>query len=76
MKNDQMENVKEKIERLGEICGAASMMKIGEELKNEQEIIINYLKVMNVIEIGIDGRGFYFTDEKYTDLFLEYRDNF
>ena len=70
------EKVKENIERLGEIMGAMGMINIGKELKDELDTIINYLKVMQVIEMGVDGRGFSFTDESYKDLFIDSRDNF
>lgn len=70
------ENVKENIERLGEIMGAMSMIKIGKELKDELDVIINYLKVMQVIEMNVDGRGFSFTNESYKQLFIYSRDNF
>lgn len=70
------EKVKENIERLGEIMGAMSMINIGKELKDELDTIINYLKVMQVIEMGVDGRGFSFTDESYKELFIDSHDNF
>jgi len=34
------EKIKEYVERLGNICGAAQMIKLGDELINEQKIII------------------------------------
>lgn len=52
------------------------MINIGKELKNELDTIINYLKVIQVIEMSVDGRGFSFTDESYKDLFIHSRDNF
>jgi hypothetical protein len=55
---------------------AISMFKIGEELENELETIMNYLKVMQVVEMNVDGRGFSFTDETYKELFIDSRDNF
>lgn len=70
------EKVKENIERLGEIMVAMSMIKIGKELEDELETIMNYLKVMQVVEMTVDGRGFSFTDEKYKDIFIDSRDNF
>lgn len=70
------EKVKENIERLGEIMGAMDMVNIGKELKDELDTIINYLKVMQVIEMCVDGRGFSFTDESYKDVFIYSRDNF
>lgn len=68
------EKVKENIERLGEIMGA--IINIGKELKDELDIIINYLKMMQVIEMCVDGRGFSFTDESYKELFIYSRNNF
>ena len=53
-----------------------SMVNIGKELKEELDTIINYLKVMQVIEMCVDGRGFSFTDESYKDVFIYSRDNF
>jgi len=70
------EKVKENIERLGEIMTAMSMINIGKELQDELETIMNYLKVMQVVEMAVDGRGFSFTDEKYNELFIDSRDNF
>lgn len=70
------EKVKENIERLGEIIGAMDMVNIGKELKDELDTIINYLKVMQVIEMCVDGRSFSFTDESYKDVFIYSRDNF
>jgi hypothetical protein len=71
------EEIKENIERLAEIMDAASMVRIGQELKDELETIMNYLKVMKVVEIvTADGKGFSFTDEAYKDLFINARDNF
>ncbi len=70
------EKVKENIERLGEIMTAMSMINIGKELQDELETIMNYLKVMQVVEMSVDGRGFSFTDEKYNELFIDSRDNF
>lgn len=74
--NNMDEKVKENIERLGEIMGCLQIIKIGKELKDELDIIINYLKVMQVIEMGEDGRGFHFTSESYKKLFIYSRDNF
>ena len=70
------EKVIENIERLGEIITAMSMFKIGKELEEELETIMNYLKVMQVVEMEIDGRGFSFTNESYKDLFIDSCDNF
>lgn len=70
------EKVKENVERLGEIMCAMSMINISKELKDELETIINYLKVMQIIEMGVDGRGFSFTNETYKELFIYSRDNF
>jgi hypothetical protein len=70
------EKVKENIERLGEIMVAMSMVKIGKELEDELDTIMNYLKVMQVVEMEVDGRGFSFTDETYKELFIDSRDNF
>ncbi len=70
------EKVKENIKRVGEIMGAMSMINISKELEDELDTIINYLKVMQVIEMGVDGRGFSFTDESYKELFIYSRDNF
>ncbi len=70
------EKVKENIERLGEIMAAMSFIKIGKELEDELGTIMNYLKVMQVVEMEVDGRGFSFTDEAYNELFLDSRDNF
>ena len=46
------------------------------KLKDELETIMNYLKVMQVVEIAVDGRGFSFTDETYKAIFINSRDNF
>ncbi len=70
------EKVKENIERLGEIMAAMSMFKIGKELEDELDTIINYLKVMQVVEMTVDGRGFSFTDETYKELFIDSHDYF
>jgi hypothetical protein len=71
------EEIKENIERLAEIMAAASMVRIGQELKDELETIMNYLKAMQVVEIlTADGKGFSFTNETYKDLFINARDNF
>jgi hypothetical protein len=70
------EKVKENIERLGEIMVAMSMVKIDKELEDELDTIMNYLKVMQVVDMEVDGRGFSFTDETYKELFIDSRDNF
>jgi len=70
------EIIKENIERLGEIMGAMSMVEIGKELKDELDTIMNYLKVMQVVEMNIDGRGFSFIDDIYKVVFINSRDNF
>jgi len=70
------EKVKENIERLGEIMAAMNMVKIGKELEDELDTIINYLKVMQVVEMEVDSRRFSFTDETYKELFIDSRDNF
>ena len=74
--NNMDEKVKENIERLGEIMNCLQIIKIGKELKEELDIIINYLKVMQVIEMSVDDKGFSFTNEQYKKIFIDSRDNF
>ena len=47
------------IERLAEINCANAMTGISDELRDERRIIVNYLKVMEVIELD-EGGGFHF----------------
>jgi hypothetical protein len=68
-------NIQERIERLAEINYANSMMKIGDDLRNERKIIVNFLKVMEVIELDENG-GFHFIGEKLNDNKKIYLDSF
>lgn len=67
-------NIKEKVERLAEICVASSMISLGEDLISEQKSIIDYLKDMNIIEI--ENWGFSFIDDKYKEIFINAQENF
>jgi len=67
--------IQEGIERLAEINCANSMMKIGDELRNERKIIVNFLKIMEVIELDENG-GFHFIGEKSNDNKKIYLDSF
>jgi hypothetical protein len=68
-------NIQERIERLAEINCANSMMQIGDDLRNERKIIVNFLKVMEVIELDENG-GFHFIGEKSNDNKKIYLDSF
>jgi hypothetical protein len=74
-----MENViLEKIGRLAQINCAGSMMKLGVPLVEERKIIVNYLKVMEVIEVNSKG-GFWFVGDKteeYKKIYKDVFDNF
>lgn len=54
-----MEEIKERICRLGEINAANSMIGIGQDLRDERQTIFNYLKVMEIVESTGNG-GFTF----------------
>jgi hypothetical protein len=56
-------NIQEGIERLAEINCANSMMQIGDELRDERKVIVNFLKVMEIIELDKNG-GFHFIGEE------------
>jgi hypothetical protein len=67
--------IQEGIERLAEINCANSMIQISDELRNERQTIVNFLIVMEVIELDKNG-GFHFiginTDDNkkfYVDIF-------
>lgn len=66
--------IKENIERLAEICAASLMVKIGDELKNEQKDIITYLDDKGVVDMK--GMGFSFNGDDYKDVFLDVYRNF
>lgn len=71
-------NILDGIERLAEINCANSMIKIGDELRNERKIIVNFLKVMQIIELNENG-GFNFIGEKsneYKKIYLDAFENF
>jgi hypothetical protein len=68
----------EGIERLAEINCANGMMQIGDELREERQTIVNFLKVTEVIELDPNG-GFHFVGEKaddYKKIYLETFENF
>jgi hypothetical protein len=52
----------EKIMRLAELIAASNLISLGDNLKDELQIIINYLKIMNIIEVN-DKKGFHFIGE-------------
>jgi len=70
--------IQEGIERLAEINCANSMMQIGDELRDERKIIVNFLKVMEIIELDKNG-GFHFIGEKSNEnkkIYLDVFENF
>ena len=71
--------MKEKIERLASINSANSMIGISDEMRDERQIIVNYLKVMDVIEVGERKGDFHFIGEKadeYKEIYLYQYENF
>ena len=63
------------IERLAGLNLAADMMGIADNLKDERKIIVNYLKVMEVIELDEKG-GFRFIGEKSEEYKKHYYDSY
>ena len=73
-----MVKIIENIERLAFINAAGNMIRLGQELRDERQIIVNYLKIENVIELEEKG-GFYFINEnsdKYKEIYLDNYNNF
>ena len=73
-----MEEIKERICRLGEINAASSMIGIGQDLRDERQTIFNYLKVMEIVESTGNG-GFTFVGEKrevHKEWYLDSFNNF
>lgn len=70
--------MEEKIERLAEINCAGTLMKLGEDLINEREIIVNYLKVVEVISVENDGGFRFISDdaEQHKKVYLSAFNNF
>ena len=73
-----IEEIQERIYRLGEINAANSMMEIGQDLRDERQIIFNYLKVIEIVESTGNG-GFTFIGEnreKHKEWYLDSFNNF
>lgn len=73
-----IEEIQERIYRLGEINAANSMVEIGQDLRDERQIIFNYLKVMEIVESTGNG-GFTFigeNSEKHKEWYLDSFNNF
>ena len=73
-----MEEIKERICRLGEINAANSMIGIGQDLRDERQTIFNYLKVMEIVESTGNG-GFTSVGEKrevHKEWYLDSFNNF
>lgn len=56
------EKIVKNIERLGGLNLCSDMMGIADNLRDERQIIVNYLKVMGVIQLDEKG-GFHFIGE-------------
>lgn len=70
--------MRNKIERLAEINAANSMMDIGTDLRDERQTIVNYLKIMEKIELDPNG-GFHFIgkdSKENTNIYKNSFDNF
>jgi hypothetical protein len=68
----------EGIERLAEINCANTLIGITDELGKERQTIVNFLKVMHVIELDPNG-GFHFIGDAHTEnkeLYLDCFENF
>ena len=50
--------------RLAEINAANNLIEICKELREERQKIVNFLKVMNIIELSRNG-GFKFVDNNF-----------
>jgi len=70
-----MKKIRDKVSRLAEINCAGSLFPLGEELKHERQVIVNYLKILEVIELDENG-GFHFIGEKSDDMKKLYLDCF
>lgn len=73
-----MSEIIKNIERQAEINAAGTLMELGQDLKDERQIIVNYLKVMEVIELDTNG-GFHFIGEdaeKNKAIYLDAFNNF
>ncbi len=67
--------IQEGIERLAQINCANSMMQIGDELRDERQIIVNFLKIMEVISLDENG-GFHFIGNDANENKRNYLDAF
>ena len=71
-------NIQERIERLAEINRANNIVEISDELRDERKIIVNFLKVIEVIELNKNG-GFHFIGERSNEnkkIYLNIFENF
>jgi hypothetical protein len=67
--------IRNSISRLAEINRAGSLIELGKELRDERQIIVNFLKISEITESDKNG-GFHFIGEEVDEMKKLYLDCF
>jgi len=73
-----MENIREMIQRHAEINHAGTFMRLGQELKDERQTIIDNLLIMNIIKLDPNYGFSFIGDDTVSNrkIYLEAYENF